>query len=153
MRDKFNKLKYVISVLEKIIPANTTLRSCYEEFIIPFLVKVVNSQVRKYKNVKVRDIKPLSWYKYLHAYEKENNIIRPHVTLASATNVATNALSEPSNRNSSSSSTTTTTTTTTTTAVSGSNNRLNNFRIGLNAARAAMGDSPPQYNINTQQHL
>ena len=102
MRDKFNKLKYVISVLEKIIPANTTLRSCYEEFIIPFLVKVVKSQVRKYKNVKVREIKPLTWYKHLHAYKKENNIIRPHVTLASATNVATNALSEPSNRNSSS---------------------------------------------------
>ena len=47
----------------------------------------------------------------------------------------------------------TTTTTTTTTAVSVSNNRLNNFRIGLNAARAAIGDSPPQYNINTQQRL
>ena len=49
--------------------------------------------------------------------------------------------------------TTTTTTTTTTTAVSVSNNRLNNFRIGLNAARAAIGDSPPQYKINTQQRL
>jgi len=111
---------------------------------------------RQQKNYKVRDIKPLSWYKYLHAYEKENNIIRPHVTLASATNVATNALLEPSNRNSSSSTTTTTTTTTTNnTAVSASNNRLNNFRIGLNAARAAIGDSPPQYNINinTQQSL
>ena len=108
---------------------------------------------RQQKNY-IREIKPLTWYKHLHAYKKENNIIRPHVTLASATNVATNALSEPSNRNSSSNNrTTTTTTTTTTAAVSVSNNRLNNFRIGLNAARAAIGDSPPQYNINTQQRL
>jgi hypothetical protein len=42
----------VCRILEKVIPANTTLRSYYEEFIVPFLTKVVKSQTRKYKNVK-----------------------------------------------------------------------------------------------------
>jgi hypothetical protein len=132
-RNKFNKLKYVISVLEKVIPANTTLRSCYEEFIVPFLTKVVKSQTRKYKNVKVREIKPMSWSKYLHAYEKVNTISRPSATLMSATNVATAALmttAEAVNANE-----------------RGNNNRLDGFRIGLNAARSAMGDSLPQYNL------
>ena len=34
---------------------------------------------------------------------------------------------------------------------SNTSNRLDGFSVGLNAARAAMGDSPPQY--NTQQSL
>ena len=88
-----------------------------------FLIKVALSQSRKYKNVKIREIKPTSWYSYFHKYEKLNIISRPNAT--------------------------------TTTVNQGSNtsNRLDGFRVGLNAARAAMGDSPPQYNINTQQRL
>ena len=133
-----------MKVLEKVIPVNTTLRSSYEDFIVPFLIKVALSQSRKYKNVKIREIKPTSWYSYFHKYEKLNSISRPNVSLI----------------NSSSTLTTTATTvnpiSTTTTVNQGSNtsNRLDGFRVGLNAARAAMGDSPLEYNqFNTQQSI
>ena len=135
MRDKFNKLKYVMKVLEKVIPVNTTLRSSYEDFIVPFLIKVALSQSRKYKNVKIREIKPTSWYSYFHKYEKLNSISRPNVSLINSSATTVNPIS------------------TTTTVNQGSNtsNRLDGFRVGLNAARAAMGDSPLQYNqFNTQ---
>ena len=109
-----------------------------------FLIKVALSQSRKYKNVKIREIKPTSWYSYFHKYEKLNSISRPNVSLI----------------NSSSTLTTTATTvnpiSTTTTVNQGSNtsNRLDGFRVGLNAARAAMGDSPLEYNqFNTQQSI
>ena len=138
MRDKFNKLKYVMKVLEKVIPVNTTLRSSYEDFIVPFLIKVALSQSRKYKNVKIREIKPTSWYSYFHKYEKLNSISRPNVSLINSSTTTVNPIS------------------TTTTVNQGSNtsNRLDGFRVGLNAARAAMGDSPLQYNqFNTQQSI
>ena len=138
MRDKFNKLKYVMKVLEKVIPVNTTLRSSYEDFIVPFLIKVALSQSRKYKNVKIREIKPTSWYSYFHKYEKLNSISRPNVSLINSSATTVNPIS------------------TTTTVNQGSNtsNRLDGFRVGLNAARAAMGDSPLQYNqFNTQQSI
>jgi len=89
MRDKFNKLKYVMKVLEKVIPVNTTLRSSYEDFIVPFLIKVALSQSRKYKNVKIREIKPTSWYSYFHKYEKLNSISRPNVSLINSSSTLT----------------------------------------------------------------
>jgi hypothetical protein len=71
------------------------------------------------------------------------------------TNVATTALLELSPSSGNMSLSNISSSTTTAAAVNanarGSNNRLDGFRIGLNAARAAMGDSPPQY--NTQQIL
>ncbi len=67
-RRRFSRLKKVMHILEKVVPDNTTLYTGYEKYIVPFLEKVIKSQTRKNKNVKVRRIQFMTWYLYLKAY-------------------------------------------------------------------------------------